>query len=343
MFRNINQIKWDGLVFCDSYDIPSLFYDLLADSVEVRENAIKILAECLNHQGDICEGSYFAIPFLMELVTSSEFKEKAHVLSLIARILTGAVLPRKKGWVLSEKIYQEVYQHVDLFASFLNQTEKEVKLQTINILSGFVDHTESIIELLIKHFQHDLDIDVRINILYSAAEMIEFHPLQTVYEEKLSNLSKELILKEKDACLLVELIPTMINILKEKTPPQFTRLLIDSIISCQRHHVDPWENPRLFSILYDLRQLGLEKQIQVMMELLEAFTNPEYVAEVANYLLFETFEESENLVHEFTALQSQVLKKMVDTDNVWILPEEVQFYRFSLPETRDGLRNLVEN
>jgi HEAT repeat protein len=92
MLEGLDQIDWASLrhAYGQASDVPDLLRALLSSKTKVRHEAIYELFGTLYHQGTVYSASAAAVPFLYELLTAPNVRDKSCLACLIASIADGA-------------------------------------------------------------------------------------------------------------------------------------------------------------------------------------------------------------------------------------------------------------
>ncbi|MFZ1324575.1 MAG: HEAT repeat domain-containing protein [Candidatus Contendobacter sp.] len=91
MLENLDHVDWSSLehAYGEASDVPDLLRSLLATDSEVREEAIYELFGNIWHQGTVYPASAAAVPFLYELLTAPDVRDKPNIAHLLASIADG--------------------------------------------------------------------------------------------------------------------------------------------------------------------------------------------------------------------------------------------------------------
>jgi hypothetical protein len=86
MLAGLDNINWSQLhhAFGSASEVPNWIRALLSEDRQMREKAIYELYENLLHQGSVYEASFYALPFLLELLKFSTSPDKADFAVLLA-------------------------------------------------------------------------------------------------------------------------------------------------------------------------------------------------------------------------------------------------------------------
>lgn len=91
MLEGLDRINWATLTHAhgEATNVPQLLRSLLSENAEVRMEAFAELHEHIWYQGTVFPASAAAVPFLYELLTNPDVKDKEGIVSLLACIATG--------------------------------------------------------------------------------------------------------------------------------------------------------------------------------------------------------------------------------------------------------------
>src|SRR5215469_9544903 len=91
MLETLDQIDWRALhdAYGPATRAPSRIRDLASPSKRKRDKALEHLSYTIYHQGTIYSSSVAAVPFLLEIVGSSEVADRTAALQLLQALSTG--------------------------------------------------------------------------------------------------------------------------------------------------------------------------------------------------------------------------------------------------------------
>src|SRR5215471_3219112 len=91
MFETLDQIDWSALqdAYGPATGAPRRIRALASASKRKREKALDHLFFTIYHQGTIYSSSVAAVPFLLEIVGSSEVADRSAALELLQALSTG--------------------------------------------------------------------------------------------------------------------------------------------------------------------------------------------------------------------------------------------------------------
>lgn len=92
MLEELDHIDWSKLkhAYGPATDVPGLLRDLLSEHQDVRSRAVYELFGNIWHQGTVYEASFYAVPFLQELLRSPETPDKMMIADLLAEMADGS-------------------------------------------------------------------------------------------------------------------------------------------------------------------------------------------------------------------------------------------------------------
>jgi hypothetical protein len=174
MLEGLDEINWSKLhhAFGSASEVPIWIRDLLSDARQIRENAIYELSENLLHQGTVYEASYYAMPFLIELLKSSMTPDKADIAMLLAdmgnnsdsarhEVLATEGRASKKGNKYSETIRLNVREELHLLYPYLFHEVYYVRAVIAHALQAFPEMSKEIIPLLEKALKAESNKDTK--------------------------------------------------------------------------------------------------------------------------------------------------------------------------------------
>lgn len=183
MLEGLDEINWSQLhrAFGDANDVPNWIRALLYKDKQIRDNAIYELSENLQHQGTVYEASFYALPFLLELLNSPHTPDKPAIAMLVADMGNNSGGPfdyefgskteeiyRKaleveadKGRKYAESIRQTIGKEIHLLYPYLLHEETYVRAVIAHALIAFPELSQEIIPRLEKALESETDIDIR--------------------------------------------------------------------------------------------------------------------------------------------------------------------------------------
>src|SRR5215469_13343307 len=171
MLETLDQIDWRALhdAYGPATRAPSRIRDLASPSKRKRDKALEHLSYTIYHQGTIYSSSVAAVPFLLEIVASSEVADRTAALELLQALSTGTsyhevhaplVFNREKSntpeWqdkVREEKswmaaIHQKLSASVSVIVEVLRKGKPEERLSAVSLLATLQDNPEAANSLL---------------------------------------------------------------------------------------------------------------------------------------------------------------------------------------------------
>ncbi|MEV6393391.1 PBS lyase [Streptomyces sp. NPDC051907] len=88
MFEGIDEVDWASLghAYGPADDVPDLLRGLASTDPAERETALDGMYGAVHHQGDVYDATLACIPFLLELVASSEVQDRGGIVELLTSI-----------------------------------------------------------------------------------------------------------------------------------------------------------------------------------------------------------------------------------------------------------------
>ncbi|MBK7543013.1 MAG: HEAT repeat domain-containing protein [Candidatus Competibacteraceae bacterium] len=190
MLEDLDGVDWASLehAYGEAADVPDLLRALLSTDSEVREEAVYELFGNIWHQGTVYPASAAAVPFLYELLTAPDVRDKSNIAHLLACIADGvgylevhAVDERgeadwrkilaESGKTLEREMEQERAEidAVHRAASaglrhllpYLNDSEPEIRQAVAAALGNYPEHADWALPALEAAFRMEMDEDVR--------------------------------------------------------------------------------------------------------------------------------------------------------------------------------------
>lgn len=163
MFETLDQIDWSALhdAYGPSTGTPRRIRALASPNFAVRRKALDELFNTIHHQGTIYAVSVEAVPFLMEIVASSEVVDRTQTLELLQALSTGASyhevhaglffnreksktpewqdkVHEEKSWVTS--IHEQLSEAVPKITAVLQNGNPEERVAAVSLLATLQDN-----------------------------------------------------------------------------------------------------------------------------------------------------------------------------------------------------------
>lgn len=118
MLEGLDEIDWSKLshAYGEATDVPGQLRGLVSEDKEERSQAFGELCGGILHQGTIYEATAFVVPFLIELLKSTDLLDKNEILILLAQIACGTS-------------YHDVHQHARIFREKAKTEEWQGKIR----------------------------------------------------------------------------------------------------------------------------------------------------------------------------------------------------------------------
>lgn len=174
MLEGLEKINWSQLshAFGSASEVPNWIRALLAEDKQIREKAIYELYENLLHQGSVYEASFYALPFLLELLKFSTTPNKADIAMLLAdmgnnsgsdryELLETEERPSKKNLEerskYAETIRLSVREELYRLYPYLFHEVYYVRAVIAHALQAFSEKSQEIMPLLEKALENESD------------------------------------------------------------------------------------------------------------------------------------------------------------------------------------------
>jgi hypothetical protein len=151
IFNAIDEINWSRLqhAYGEASDVPGLLRGLVSVDKAVRMEALYGLCGTIWHQGTVYEASPYAVPFLLEMLKSSEVPEKAGIAMLVAELANGSAS--------LELFADEDYELARRFREHLEQEGRDFSEELESGRAYVLATREAVgagIELLFEYLRH---------------------------------------------------------------------------------------------------------------------------------------------------------------------------------------------
>lgn len=200
MLESLDKVDWSKLhhAYGEASDVPVLIRRLLSHDEDEREIAFRDLHTNIWHQGTIWEASSFAVPFLQELLKSSETPDKLSVAHLLANLATGThayygVLEKieeqqtwrrilaEEGKILEEEVAREhvyeeatrkaISQEFSLLYPYLFCEEPAIRWRIAKMLGEYPEFAYETLPLLNKALSSENDNETKKAILNAITQL----------------------------------------------------------------------------------------------------------------------------------------------------------------------------
>lgn len=178
MLNNLEQVKWGSLKTChgSGSEVPKRILELTSNDAEIRAQALDILYDSLQHQGDICEVTSYVVPFLVELISHDQTQDKANTLDLLVTVVprwmknhspeNGNIDHDNVSSPFAQKTYDAVREGIWTYLSLLQEKSAEVRRGASRILSLFRDNAIDIAPKLLEQVEVEDDSETKATIIW---------------------------------------------------------------------------------------------------------------------------------------------------------------------------------
>ncbi len=155
MFERLNDINWSGIetVGNNSEKIPSYLLLLISDSESNQNMAYKKLENSIVRQGDLYKSAFYCIPFLIEIISSSNHNGKHYAYELLFEIYLGVENSVDKVSYQSETVplslgcQMKIESFKNIFISELLNSKSKYRLEALNLLRYFSKFKAEIVHI----------------------------------------------------------------------------------------------------------------------------------------------------------------------------------------------------
>jgi hypothetical protein len=110
------------------WQIPSLIRALASEQADICEDALKNLYQIVWHQGSTYETTFYAVPFIIELLSYDFVQDKAAILYFLVAIYDG--IATTDGFVLDEPLQEAIRGSLraglEIYATFLETNDVRI-------------------------------------------------------------------------------------------------------------------------------------------------------------------------------------------------------------------------
>jgi hypothetical protein len=188
MLEGLDSIAWSKLshAYGKASDTPAHLRNLTSTRQSKREHARDALWSSINHQGSVYDATAAAVPFLVELATSTDIAERHEILQLLTEIARGSgwhqvhqrhdivrkafgeekiakEIRREAAWVGT--IREEVTKAAPAIAGLLHDGDLRVRLHAANFLTAVPTAAEESVARMKAALQSEQDVIARANLI----------------------------------------------------------------------------------------------------------------------------------------------------------------------------------
>ena len=149
VLEGLDRINWASInhAYGPANDVPGLLTQLLSKKEKVRSEAMSELYGNIWHQSTVYEATAYAVPFLIELLQSSDVQSRASIAVLLGLIARGRSFhevhnPSKKAAVARELVWVKnardaVRKGIEPYLKLISTDDQELRLTIVHLLACF--------------------------------------------------------------------------------------------------------------------------------------------------------------------------------------------------------------
>ena len=333
MLDGLDDIPWKDLrhAYGSAADVPPLLR-ALCGSPEQQDEALGDLYGNILHQGTVYEATSYAVPFLFEIAAEPTIGMRDLILGFIGTIAIGNsyldVYEDHKNFSdsLLKKLEEEldvvrrvrlaVLQHVDVITRLLNDTVPMVRAGAVYILSRFREHLSRFGPLITQAILDESDGHSRAGMLWCLGDLRDDSPQSLAILEAAVEQTLDLRQAFAAAVALFRINPAI----NDATHSLLRQLTAATWFAGSFLSGVPWDfsgavGGNISEFLKDISP-DPSKASKMLLLLLKQGNGDNGIVHDLIKLNFpeENWREYINL----TSIQRDVLKQIVETDEVWI-------------------------
>jgi hypothetical protein len=215
MLEKLDSISWRKLThaYGKASDTPRHLRGLTSSRKSKRRRALDALRWSINHQGSVYNATAAAVPFLVELATSTQVDERDEILELLTDIACGSgwhqthqqldivrktvgeekiarEIEREAAWVGA--IREEVTKAAPAIAGLLYDSEIQVRLHAANLLTAIPTAADESVARMKSALTTEPDLAARANLI-AAITSLAAKAEADLFREQFQNASDPLI------------------------------------------------------------------------------------------------------------------------------------------------------
>lgn len=297
MLEGLDAIEWATLThaYGSADDVPDLLRDLASDDLAQRESALWHLYGNIYHQGTVYEATAYAVPFIVEILTTPTTDKKYEILNLLSALAGGssyldahqafeweqqkaksdpegfrAQLEKEWGWVHAAR--QAVYAYHERYIELLAHEDPKTRATAAYLLASFREHHEPLLPVLYQQVTRETETESESAVLLALGYLAP-----PAHEETIAVVAPYLA---PDYALLTRWAAsmTMARLLKTAVPESALTLLVkvmqsgETIANLDLHlrEIPWWEGGALGSTCTTLTWTGKARIAPFLPQILEA-------------------------------------------------------------------------
>lgn len=309
MLENLDKIEWAklGHAYGSADDVPDLLRNLASPDKVARDATYYTLYGNIYHQGTIYEATAYAVPFLIELLQEPSVEDKDQLLLFLNHVMEGTS-------------YNDVHQHLGIFADERNNPEFQAEMQIelywvkqsfiavqegLQVYLRLLDHSLAAVRAasatLLGKFMNDANLSVpklyacltqeketqvQESLIRSLARLASYdsEPIQFIEKLATDSLIKPNLRRVAAVCLL--------RVAKDKTPDAIVKILTEAVTDYKpSKEVLDVDNLAIEELTYSLSLLGAERGALALIQILNHAPNGHDALAITNWLLELAFSE----------------------------------------------------
>jgi hypothetical protein len=182
MLEGLDEIDWQSLshAYGPADDVPDQLRALAFGDTEEQESALWSFYGNIYHQGTVYHATAYAVPFLIEILTSPDFQAKHDILYLLSHLASGysyldahqdfewekqkaeadpdgfqAQLQEELGWVRAAR--DAVYRYHPHYVALLGEETPKTRATAAYLLACFKEQHETLLPVLYERLTQESD------------------------------------------------------------------------------------------------------------------------------------------------------------------------------------------
>jgi hypothetical protein len=205
MLEALDTIDWGNLQHASgpAIDVPDLIRALASDDEEERESAMSELYENIWHQDTVYEATAYAVPFLIELLSSDRVPSKNEILVLLGSLASGSSSHSQA--IHQKQAHDAVACGAKIYVTLLDHHDPDVRGGALYTLFCLPEHASEVLPLLQRHLESERNQHVRASLLlcmwsFSPNLLREYRPL---FQERMKVEGESSLVKLAAAMALI--------------------------------------------------------------------------------------------------------------------------------------------
>jgi len=379
MLDGLNNISWKTLnhAYGSAEDVPDLIRALVNESDDIRDNTLYTLYSNLWHQGTVYQATAYAVPFLIELLTSPQVTRKYDILIYLAHLAVGnSYLDTHDNRFLSDN-RQDVYQTrleteldyvkrthhavrdgIDVYFQLMFDAQEELhtRMAVPYLLASFPEQQAVIVPQFKQILPDEPHRLMRASII-QAIRHLQNNQNMAYYLEPYLAPDEDLIVR---ACSAM----TVAHLQEQNTPLRVIDLLLSivknsSIIEEDYEQLTWSEGDIVGDICKSLMHVGYDKLDPIIPDMIGVLRRVDFFSALTcvDALLYIVFDgiplSTTQTARDLTAHQRMVLEAVLDSPNTWRISLNegetmlngnigTMMQAYNLPSNPDAMRKFLQ-